>query len=249
MTRGLDESRVGVEQSRELSEVLAQRPAGTASERKRKRWPRFLVWVVATFVAATACWLASAGWPPEPAAHEGGPRAERVRAIASEFSEIERLIPRAGGMKREADSRQPAALGVPLDGAHWISSGMGWRKDPRVGALRFHPGLDLAAPLGTPVVAAAAGSVVWAGRYPKEKSRAWWNHGKLVVLRHGDTMTLYAHLDEVRVLRGTWVARGEALGSVGTTGVTTGPHLHFEIRQLGEAGVYMPVDPREAALR
>lgn len=193
--------------------------------------------------------LAHGGWPPEPTAYVGGASAEPVHAITRELFEIERLMPRLDGERQAMAGTTPAALGVPLDGAYWISSGMGWRKDPRIGALRFHPGLDLAAPPGTPVVAAAAGSVAWAGRYPREKSRAWWNHGNLVVLRHGDTMTLYAHLDKVRVLRGTWVARGEALGSVGTTGVTTGPHLHYEVRQLGDAGVYIPVDPREAALR
>lgn len=193
--------------------------------------------------------LASRGWPPEPTAYDGGSTAEPVHAITRELSEIEQLVPRLAGMKRETETRQPAALGVPLQGAYWISSGMGWREDPRAGTLRFHPGLDMAAPEGAPVVAAAAGSVVWAGRYPKEKSPGWWNHGNLVVLHHGDTVTLYAHLDKVLVLRGTWVARGEALGSVGTTGVTTGPHLHYEVRQRGETGILMPVDPREAALR
>lgn len=185
--------------------------------------------------------LASGGWPAEPAADAS------LRSASEELAALERLIPRLEATGTEA-GRDPARS-APLSGSYWISSGMGWREDPKTGKLRYHPGLDLAAAKGTPVVAAAPGTVLWAGRYPKEKSAAWWNHGNLVVLRHGETVTLYAHLDEVEVVRGTQVVRGQTLGSVGTTGVTTGPHLHYEVRRSDESGVYMPVDPREVALR
>lgn len=187
--------------------------------------------------------LASRGWPVE-----SPPAASAIRSASEELAALDRLMPRreAAAESEPGDDRPTS---VPLAGSYWISSGTGWREDPRTGKLRYHPGLDLAAPKGTPVVAAAGGWVLWAGRYPKEKSATWWNHGNLVVLRHADTVTLYAHLDEVKVVRGTRVVRGETLGSVGTTGVTTGPHLHYEVRQRDETGVYIPVDPREAALR
>lgn len=187
--------------------------------------------------------LASGGWPAEPPAAAG-----TARSASDELAALERLMP-GREAAAESESGDDGPMSVPLEGSYWISSGMGWREDPRTGKLRYHPGLDLAAPKGTPVVAAAGGWVLWAGRYPKEKSATWWNHGNLVVLRHADAVTLYAHLDEVEVDRGTRVARGETLGSVGTTGVTTGPHLHYEVRRRDEAGVYMPVDPRAAALR
>jgi peptidoglycan hydrolase-like protein with peptidoglycan-binding domain len=99
---------------------------------------------------------------------------------------------------------------------------------------RFHAGVDFAAPVGTPVRAAAAGRVVWVG------SRGAW--GLLVTLAHGDgSRTLYAHLHSAAVRLGDPVGAGETLGTVGATGVATGPHLHFEVRVRGAA-----VDPLPA---
>lgn len=111
-----------------------------------------------------------------------------------------------------------------------LSSLFGWRMHPIFGAQRFHSGTDVAAPLGTPVVATQAGQVTlsdFAGGY-----------GLMVVLRHhNDTLeSRYAHLSRLLVQAGEWVEQGEVIGLVGSTGNSTGPHLHFELRQLTENG-------------
>lgn len=100
---------------------------------------------------------------------------------------------------------------------------------------RFHSGIDLPAPLGTPVLAAGAGFVTWAG----PRSGGW---GLLVVLRHEDGVrTMYAHLSAIDVRVGDVVAGGTVIGRVGATGDATGPHLHFEVRVRGAA-----IDPLSA---
>jgi murein DD-endopeptidase MepM/ murein hydrolase activator NlpD len=97
---------------------------------------------------------------------------------------------------------------------------------------RFHTGLDYPAAVGTPVVAAAAGRVTYAGL-----SAGGW--GNLVIVSHGGvTRTLYAHLSQVSVSVGQQLAAGQRLGRVGSTGNSSGPHLHFEVRLRGAA-----VDP------
>ncbi|HVU76619.1 MAG TPA: peptidoglycan-binding protein [Gaiellaceae bacterium] len=117
----------------------------------------------------------------------------------------------------------PERLGWPVDAP--VGDGFGPRGD------RFHAGVDLEAPAGTPVAAAAAGEVVWNGR------RDGW--GLLVTLANGDGIrTLYAHLESSAVRLGERVVAGALLGRVGATGDATGPHLHFEVRVDGAA-----VDP------
>jgi murein DD-endopeptidase MepM/ murein hydrolase activator NlpD len=99
----------------------------------------------------------------------------------------------------------------------------------------FHPGLDLRAPTGTRVGAAAAGRVVFAG-YDAG------GYGNLVEVAHGNgVVTMYAHLSRISVRLGAAVAAGTRVGRVGSTGEATGPHLHFEVRVRGAA-----VDPRSA---
>jgi murein DD-endopeptidase MepM/ murein hydrolase activator NlpD len=113
-----------------------------------------------------------------------------------------------------------------------LSSGFGARVDPLGHGADFHPGLDIAAPKGAPVVAAAAGEVVHAGPAG--------TYGNMIAVRHADgTETRYAHLSAVDVKTGDRVAAGAHLGAVGSTGRSTGPHLHFEVRKAGKA-----VDPR-----
>ncbi len=88
---------------------------------------------------------------------------------------------------------------------------------------RRHDGIDLAAPEGTAVVAAAAGTVIYAGEQAA--------YGRILILRHeGGLVTLYAHNSRLLVKEGEKVARGEPIARVGETGRTTGPHLHFEVR-------------------
>jgi murein DD-endopeptidase MepM/ murein hydrolase activator NlpD len=115
------------------------------------------------------------------------------------------------------------------------TSGFGMRKDPMAGhhGHERHPGLDLEAHMGTPVVAAGNGTVVSAGHAG--------GYGRMVVIDHGDgVQTRYAHLSQIIVRRGQQVAAGQRLGKSGATGRVTGPHLHFEVRLNGAA-----VDPEE----
>jgi murein DD-endopeptidase MepM/ murein hydrolase activator NlpD len=93
--------------------------------------------------------------------------------------------------------------------------------------LTIHNGVDIAAPTGTPVYAAAAGIVKKA-----ENLEGW---GNLVILEHSDGFaTAYAHMDAFKVKNGESVTRGQVIGSVGNTGQSTGPHLHYEVRKNGE---------------
>jgi murein DD-endopeptidase MepM/ murein hydrolase activator NlpD len=118
----------------------------------------------------------------------------------------------------------------PFNGYIWpakgvFTSGYG----PRWG--RMHRGIDIAAPVGTPIVAAAEGEVISAG----------WNsggYGNLVKIRHFDgTVTLYAHNSKIHVRRGQYVQQGQHIANMGSTGFSTGPHLHFEIHPQGQKAV------------
>jgi murein DD-endopeptidase MepM/ murein hydrolase activator NlpD len=112
-----------------------------------------------------------------------------------------------------------------------VSSAFGLRKDPFSHQTRFHKGVDLAAPEGTKVVAALPGTVVFAG-YEK-------GYGNTVLLQHpGGLQTRYGHLASIDVRVGDAVTSQNVLGTVGNTGQSTGPHLHFEVIRMGR-----PVDP------
>lgn len=102
-----------------------------------------------------------------------------------------------------------------------VSSGYGWRTHPLTGRRRFHAGIDISAPTGTPVVAVGAGTVVSAG---------WRSgYGKTITIQHSETQqTLYGHLSEISVQAGQTIAQGTVIGLVGSTGNSTGPHLHYE---------------------
>jgi murein DD-endopeptidase MepM/ murein hydrolase activator NlpD len=119
-----------------------------------------------------------------------------------------------------------------------ISSLFGWRMHPIQQSWRFHSGTDLAAPTGTPVLATRAGRVA--------VSDFLGGYGLTVILRHGDgnLESRYAHLSQLSVRAGEWVEQGEVIGLVGSTGNSTGPHLHFELRQLTGEG-WIAKDPIE----
>jgi len=120
---------------------------------------------------------------------------------------------------------------APLRDHGMISSSFGWRKDPFTGQRAFHEGLDFPAPTGTPVYATAAGTVAFIGRSG--------DHGLTVRVRHGyGHETVYSHLNSTSARRGQKVERGDLLGEVGSTGRSTGPHLHYEVRVNGA-----PKDP------
>ncbi len=123
-----------------------------------------------------------------------------------------------------------AEMSVPVQGA--VTSTFGLRLHPITGDVRPHHGLDLAAPAGTPVSAALAGVVRFAGQAG--------DYGRLVVLEHDDgTSTFYGHCRSLSVTPGQRVAQGQMVARVGMTGLATGPHLHFEVRDA--AG--RPQDP------
>ena len=147
------------------------------------------------------------------------------------------LAPGLPGLDRSAPpfgavAGQGQALAVE-DAPHFVlpvqgtpTSGFGTRIDPIKGTTSVHPGFDLAAKVGTPVSAAAAGTVVHAGPAG--------TYGNLVTIRHdGGYETRYAHLSAVSVKVGDRVDAGAPVGAVGTTGYSTGPHLHFEVRHDG----------------
>jgi murein DD-endopeptidase MepM/ murein hydrolase activator NlpD len=124
----------------------------------------------------------------------------------------------------------PGALSWPVSGR--ISSPFGMRTNPVSGRFLMHTGIDIAAEMGTTIVAPADGKVISAG----------WNdggYGNMIILDNGGPMsTLYGHLSQIFVATDQEVKRGQAIGAVGSTGESTGPHLHFEVRIDGK-----PVDP------
>jgi murein DD-endopeptidase MepM/ murein hydrolase activator NlpD len=113
------------------------------------------------------------------------------------------------------------------------SSPFGWRMHPVLGYRRFHSGLDFAAGYGSTIRAADSGIVIFAGWYG--------GYGRAVIINHGKGITtLYGHTSELYVSEGKTVERGQAIAAVGSTGLSTGPHLHFEVRQNGT-----PVNPAD----
>ncbi len=131
---------------------------------------------------------------------------------------------------------------MPLAGSV-ITSSFGMRKHPVLGGKRKHSGIDLAAPTGTPIYATADGII----------SRADWfsSYGLFISIEHGASLqTRYAHLSRLAVAAGDNVKKGDLIGYVGSTGRSTGPHLHYEVRVDGLAVnpiPYMMVDERQFA--
>ncbi|MCG6947659.1 MAG: M23 family metallopeptidase [Acidobacteria bacterium] len=139
----------------------------------------------------------------------------------------------------------PSICPLPI-GSFVLTSPFGNRTSPFTNTVDFHSGIDLAAREGTPVLASGGGRVVFAGRYPLRRNVRWWRYGNVVVAAHGDRyLTIYAHLHEISVRRGATLRRGEELGTVGNTGWSTSPHLHYEVRVRTEGDEEpVPVDPR-----
>lgn len=126
-------------------------------------------------------------------------------------------------------------LMFPLSMPSPITSLFGWRNHPITGDRSFHSGTDLGAAMGTPVLAAYSGQV--------EIADSVGGYGLTVVLNHKNAQqTLYGHMSQLLVQPGQYVQRGTVLGLVGSTGISTGPHLHFEVRQLTPEG-WVAIDP------
>ena len=161
---------------------------------------------------------------------------------------VSALLSGSGGTFRLADvfgvTPRPAPivgngnrrLLFPLIGSAVTTSGFGWRLHPLLGNWLMHSGRDLAAPEGTPVVAALSGRVISSGLAG--------GYGLAIEIEHSSPLrhSLYGHLSELYVKPGDRVRQGEVIGRVGSTGLSTGPHLHFELRLPGDGG-WVAVDP------
>ncbi|HET6976323.1 MAG TPA: peptidoglycan DD-metalloendopeptidase family protein [Pyrinomonadaceae bacterium] len=160
------------------------------------------------------------------AAHATRPR--RVFSVANDEAAAPEpvqtaTIPTSLRMKeRPGHAAKEVDLHLPVNGP--IRSVFGMRRDPINGRIRLHKGVDIAARRGTPIEAAAEGQVVFAGRNR--------GYGNMVMIEHSDgRQTLYAHAERLFVKPGDRVAAGQTIAAVGSTGHSTGPHLHFEIRE------------------
>jgi murein DD-endopeptidase MepM/ murein hydrolase activator NlpD len=132
---------------------------------------------------------------------------------------LEALLVQTSTTRKFLPSLRPVADG-------WYSSNFGFRIDPFSGQSSFHEGIDFVAETGTPVVAAASGKVVYAGWHPQ--------YGKMLEIDHGNGLvSRYAHASNLAVGDGDLVVRGQHIANVGSTGRSTGPHLHFEVRLNG----------------
>ncbi|MBE9011868.1 peptidoglycan DD-metalloendopeptidase family protein [Pseudanabaenaceae cyanobacterium LEGE 13415] len=136
------------------------------------------------------------------------------------------------GLPGNGDVRLLFPLSIPTA----ITSAFGWRIHPITGNQRLHTGTDLGAPMGTPVLAALTGRVIMADFFG--------GYGLSIALEHtnGSQQTLYAHLSEIFVKPGDVVKQGTVIGRVGSTGNSTGPHLHFEFRQQTPEGGWVAQD-------
>ncbi len=138
----------------------------------------------------------------------------------------------------KGDSVRKTLMRTPIDGGR-LSSGFGMRKHPVLGYSKMHRGVDFAAPRGTPIYAAGDGVLELAGRNG--------SYGKYVRIRHNSTYkTAYAHMSRIKkgMRKGKRVSQGQVIGYVGTTGRSTGPHLHYEVlvngRQISPRKVKLP---------
>ncbi|WP_373526418.1 M23 family metallopeptidase [Nostoc sp.] len=172
----------------------------------------------------------SGGTLPPPMAD--GNVAPRPSNVAYDFS-LASVLPQIPYTGRVAYSG--TGMMFPLSVPASITSMFGWRVHPITGNQRFHSGTDIGAAMGTPVLAAAGGQVEtanWLGGY-----------GLTVTLNHKSAeQTLYGHMSEIFVQPGQWVEPGTMIGRVGSTGNSTGPHLHFEVRHLTQDG-WVATDP------
>jgi murein DD-endopeptidase MepM/ murein hydrolase activator NlpD len=147
--------------------------------------------------------------------------ARQVDARTDQLNVLEALLLQSSASRKFLPTLPPI-----LDG--WFSSNFGYRIDPFTGQRAFHEGIDFPAETGTPILSAASGKVVFADVHPE--------YGKMVEIDHGNGLvTRYAHAAALFVKEGDLVVAGQRIASVGTTGRSTGPHLHFEVRLNGTA--------------
>jgi murein DD-endopeptidase MepM/ murein hydrolase activator NlpD len=135
------------------------------------------------------------------------------------------------GGSSHGSGRYAGSMAWPCPGYTRVSSQFGMRYHPILHYNRMHAGIDVSAPSGATLVAVGSGVVVSAG--------VSGGYGKCVMIDHGDGLvSVYAHMSRISVSKGQTLATGQSIGAVGATGLSTGPHLHFEIRVNGN-----PVNP------
>ncbi len=156
--------------------------------------------------------------------------ATQIRAREDELEVLASLLANQKFHEEVALAGRPIKLG-------WMSSGFGRRVDPITGRMAWHAGVDFAGKPGSDVVAVASGVVTFAG----EKS----GYGRMIEINHGaGYVTRYGHHDELLVAAGDVVKKGQVIGRMGSTGRSTGPHVHFEVLKDGR-----PVDPARYVAR
>lgn len=145
----------------------------------------------------------------------------RIQVQNTSYKEVDELIRN----KEKLLSHTPAIQPVSNKDLTRIASGFGYRIDPIYKTTKMHAGIDFTAPQGTPIYATAMGTIKIAGN----TGNGYGNH---VVINHGyGYETLYGHMAKIKVKSGQQVARGEVIGWVGSTGKSTGPHLHYEVHK------------------
>lgn len=158
------------------------------------------------------------------------------KVLEESLDELERTSKEMEAQIRDFQNKNRVALGSgkyiwPLQSKGRISSYFGYRFHPILRKRKYHSGIDIAAPQGLSILAADSGVVAFAG----------WNngYGKMVILDHGSGFsTVYGHCSILQVNQGQTITKGQTIAQVGSTGLSTGPHLHFEVRKNG-----VPVNP------
>ena len=163
---------------------------------------------------------------------QGGPL---IRVATSKNGSLDPRFRRLGASLARMEALERGLAGIPQvlpASMEFISSGFGYRADPFTGGAAFHSGLDFKGPVGAPIYAAAKGRISFAG--------VRQGYGKCIEVDHGNgLMTRYAHMSAFRARVGQAVNAGDVIGAIGSTGRSTGPHLHFEVRVHDR-----PVNPR-----
>jgi murein DD-endopeptidase MepM/ murein hydrolase activator NlpD len=246
------ELRVLRQQNRLQREILAQREQALARLQRQVDTARIRQQQMSLILGAPQTSQGLGGFPEEIRTEVAVPEAraalkhslklhtdtKALLALADELASFARA-------HEELTAAVPSICPIPI-GSFVLTSPFGDRISPFTNKVDFHSGVDLASREGTPILATGSGRVVFAGRFPLSRNVRWWRYGNVVVLTHdGRYLTIYAHLEEIGVRRGQQLRRGELLGTVGNTGWSTSPHLHYEVRVVNEDDEEpVPVDPR-----
>ncbi len=151
----------------------------------------------------------------------------QIDAMNADAEALTRMLQQSNSVSNSSTSTYSGGvMAWPVPGSTRVTSPYGYRIHPILHTKKFHSGVDIAAPTGTPIVAANEGTVIFSGNRG--------GYGKCVIIDHGGgIITLYGHCNELSVSSGQSVSRGSTIATVGSTGRSTGPHCHFEVRING----------------